>query len=76
MRACCGIIVINLESGDIVHWLKLEGDVAELYDVGILHGVHRPSAIGLVKDDIRRVLRMKPVAGDGKPEVHVAAASA
>jgi hypothetical protein len=29
-----------------------------------------------MKDDIRRVLRMKPVAGEGKPEAHVAAASA
>jgi uncharacterized protein (TIGR03032 family) len=75
-EACCGVIVINLESGDIVHWLKLEGEVVEIYDVGILDGVHRPSAIGIMKDDIRRVLRMKPVAGDGKPEMHVAAASA
>ena len=69
-------MVINLESGDIVHWLKLEGDVVEIYDVGILPEAHRPSAIGIMKDDIRRVLRMKPVAGEGKPEAHVAAASA
>jgi protein O-GlcNAc transferase len=69
-------MVINLESGDIVHWLKLAGDVVELYDVGILHGIPRPSAIGLVKDDIRRVLCIQPVAGDGKPEVHGAAAPA
>lgn len=74
-EACCGVMVINLESGDIVHWLKLEGNVVELYDVGILPGVHRPSAIGLMTDDIRRVLRMKPVA-EGKSEVQVAAASA
>jgi uncharacterized protein (TIGR03032 family) len=75
-EACCGVMVINLESGDIVHWLKLEGDVVEIYDVGILSEVHRPSAIGIMKDDIRRVLRMKPLAGDRKPEAHVAAASA
>jgi hypothetical protein len=47
-----------------------------LYDVGILPEVRRPSAIGLMKDDFRRVLRMKPVAGDRTPEAHVAAASA
>ncbi|MCE3247600.1 MAG: hypothetical protein K0R41_1425 [Geminicoccaceae bacterium] len=40
-------MVINLESGDIVHWLKLEGDVVEMYYVGILPGVHRPSAMAL-----------------------------
>jgi uncharacterized protein (TIGR03032 family) len=75
-EACCGVMVISLENGDIVHWLKLEGDVVEMYDVGILPEVHRPSAIGIMTDDIRRVLRMKPVASQGKPEVHVAAASA
>jgi uncharacterized protein (TIGR03032 family) len=75
-EACCGVMVINLESGDIVHWLKLEGDVVEIYDVGILPEVHRPSAIGIMKDDIRRVLRMKPVVDEGKPEAHVAAAPA
>ena len=69
-------MIINLESGDIVHWLKLEGDVVELYDVGILPEVHRPSLIGIMTDDIRRVLRMKPLAGDRTPEAHVAAASA
>ena len=73
---CCGVMVINLESGDIVHWLKLEGDVVELYDVGILPYVHRPSAIGIMTDDIRRVLRMKPVFGEANREVHVPAASA
>jgi uncharacterized protein (TIGR03032 family) len=72
---CCGVMVINLDSGDIVHWLKLEGDVVELYDVGVLPGVHRPSAIGLMTDDIRRVLRMKPADDAGQPEIHLAAAS-
>jgi uncharacterized protein (TIGR03032 family) len=75
-EACCGVMVINLENGDIVHWLKLDGEVVEIYDVGIIPEVHRPSAIGIMKDEIRRVLRMKPVAGDGKSEVNVAAASA
>ncbi|MGH6897710.1 MAG: TIGR03032 family protein [Geminicoccaceae bacterium] len=75
-EACCGVMVIDLDSGDIVHWLKLEGDVVEMYDVGILPEVHRPSLIGIMTDEIRRVLRMKPVAGDGKPDVHVASASA
>ena len=69
-------MVINLQSGDIVHWLKLEGDVVEMYDVGILPAVHRPSTIGIMTDDIRRVLRIKPVAGDSKPDAHNAAASA
>jgi hypothetical protein len=31
----CGIYVIDLRTGDIVHWLRLEGIVSELYDVVI-----------------------------------------
>ena len=54
----CGIHVIDLRSGDIVHWLRIDGFVTELYDVVTLAGVQRPQAIGTVSDEIRRVLRM------------------
>jgi hypothetical protein len=32
----CGIMIIDLRSGDVVHWLRIEGIVNELYDVAIL----------------------------------------
>ena len=54
----CGLQVIDLRSGDVVHWLRIEGVVAELYDVVTLPGVKRPQAIGTVTDEIRRVLRV------------------
>ena len=56
VEARCGLCVIDLRSGDVVHWLRLEGVVQELYDVVVLPGVRRPQAIGLVSDEIRRVL--------------------
>lgn len=37
-----GLIVIDLASGDIVHWLRIEGVVQELFDVAVLPGVRRP----------------------------------
>jgi uncharacterized protein (TIGR03032 family) len=52
----CGLQVIDLTSGDVVHWLKLQGDVSELYDVGALPGVTRPMALGFKSDEIQRVL--------------------
>ncbi len=52
----CGLLVIDLRSGDIVHSLRIEGVVEELYDVAVLHGVHRPMAIGFKTDEIRRFL--------------------
>ena len=54
----CGLLVIDLRSGDIVHSLRIEGVVEELYDVQVLPGVRRPMAIGFRTDEIRRVVTM------------------
>jgi len=55
-EARCGVQVIDLRSGDIVHWLRIEGIVDELYDVITLPGVHTPMALGFKTDEIRRVI--------------------
>ncbi len=52
----CGLQVIDLRSGDIVHWLRIEGVVAELYDVVILPETRRPMALGFKTDEIRRAI--------------------
>jgi uncharacterized protein (TIGR03032 family) len=54
--ARCGLQVIDLRSGDVVHWLRLEGMVTELYDVAVLPRVRRPMALGFKTEEIRRVL--------------------
>ena len=56
VSARCGLMVIDLKSGDIVHWLNIQGVVEELYDVAVLPGVIRPSALGFKSDEIRRVI--------------------
>ncbi|GAB6141275.1 TIGR03032 family protein [Methylosoma difficile] len=55
----CGIQVVDLRSGDIVHWLRIEGMVDELYDVVALPGIRRPMALGFKTDEIRRVLSIE-----------------
>ncbi|BAY80178.1 hypothetical protein NIES25_66660 (plasmid) [Nostoc linckia NIES-25] len=52
----CGLLVIDLRSGDLVHSLRLQGVVSELYDVVALPGVRRPMAIGFRSDEIRRMV--------------------
>lgn len=52
----CGLFVVDLTTGDIVHWLRIEGMVEELYDVAILPKVRMPAAIGVKSDEIRRVI--------------------
>ena len=50
----CAIAVVDLRSGDAVHWLRIAGFVRELYDVAALEGVQRPMALGFKSDEIRR----------------------
>ena len=52
----CAILVIDLRTGDTVHWVRFTGVVKELYDVVALPGIRRPSAIGFKSDEIRRVI--------------------
>ncbi|APZ93399.1 TIGR03032 family protein [Fuerstiella marisgermanici] len=54
----CGLHVIDLRTGDAIHWVRIEGVVSELYDVIILPGIRRPQALGFRTDEIRRVLRV------------------
>jgi uncharacterized protein (TIGR03032 family) len=56
VSARCGILVVDLKRGDIVHWLDIHGIVQELYGVVALPGVLRPMALGFKSDEIRRVL--------------------
>ena len=52
----CGLGVIDLRSGDLVHTLRIEGVIEELYDVAVIPGLRRPMAIGFRSDEIRRVI--------------------
>lgn len=58
-EARCGVQVIDLRTGDAVHWLRMEGVVEELYDVVALPNVRRPMALGFKTDEIRRVLSVE-----------------
>ena len=55
-KAQCGLQVIDLRSGDISHWLKVENEVTEIYDVAALTGALRPMALGLKTDEIERLI--------------------
>ena len=56
--AQCGVQIIDLRTGSVAHWLRMEGQVTELYDVVALNGVARPMALGLKTDEIARLLRI------------------
>ena len=56
------LMVIDLSSGDIVHYIRFEGNVSELHDVVVMPGVKRPMAIGLQIDEIRRAISTERLA--------------
>jgi uncharacterized protein (TIGR03032 family) len=57
--ARCGVYVIDTRTGDIVHWLRIEGVVKELYDVIGLPGISRPYMIGFRSQEIRRTISIE-----------------
>ncbi len=42
----CGLLAFDLEQGKLAHWLSIEGQVTELYDVVFLPGIQRPYTPG------------------------------
>ncbi len=55
----CGLLVVNLRTGEIAHTLTIEGIVRELYDVAILPGSAMPSALGFKTEEIRRTITIE-----------------
>ncbi len=51
--------IINLASGDIVEWIRLEGAVTELFDVAVIPGVRRPTATGFLNEEIHRLFTIE-----------------
>lgn len=64
--AHCGLRVINLKTGNIIHSLELGGCLCELYDVSVLNHIKKPMAIGIEQDGIRRIITMPPANAKDK----------
>lgn len=59
VEARSGLHIIDCRTGDIVHSLRMEGVVEELYDVVVLEKHLRPMAIGFKTDEIRRMISVE-----------------
>jgi len=55
----CAVLIIDTETGDIVHWLTFESHITELYDVAFLTGVRRPMHLGFQTNEIRQFITME-----------------
>jgi uncharacterized protein (TIGR03032 family) len=54
----CGLQVIDLTSGQVIHWIKIGGVINELYEVAVLPTVRQPTLLGFKTDEIHQVITM------------------
>jgi len=52
----CGVMIVNLNNGQVAHWLEFEGVVTELFDVVVLPNIKQPMALGFKTDEIQRLV--------------------
>ena len=57
-QGCCGIRVIDLANGNVLHSLDLPEPIDELFDVAVLEQCRQPQALGLVDDAIDSLVRL------------------
>lgn len=55
----CGVQIIDTRNGDVVEWIRLRGEVRELFDVFVLPGVTCPKATGLLDGAIRNEISIE-----------------
>jgi len=71
-EARCGVAVVDLATGSLVHWVEFGGSMSELYDVQVIPGVRCPMAVGLANREIWGVITHKD---DGRIVRHTGVAS-
>jgi uncharacterized protein (TIGR03032 family) len=59
--ARCGIVIVDIDSGNAVEWLRFEHTIDELYDVAALPGARAAEAIGFKSDDIQREITVEQI---------------
>lgn len=52
----CGVQIIDLNSGSCVDWFRIDGKIAELYDVEVVPGSVSPMAVPPVSDEAAKLV--------------------
>jgi uncharacterized protein (TIGR03032 family) len=61
IQQTCGLLVIDPDTGKLVHWLTIEGSVDELYDVCFLPDILQPYTPGFSEPQLHQALVNLPV---------------
>lgn len=52
----CGVQIISLTNGDVLNWIRFDGDMGEIFDISFLPNVKHPMMIGLRTSEIRDLI--------------------
>ncbi len=52
-----GLQIIDLRNGDVVEWMRFEGDVTELFDVAIIPGIRAPRGLSPNAPELAELVR-------------------
>jgi uncharacterized protein (TIGR03032 family) len=52
----CGICIVDLRTGDLVEWIRLDGAIKELFDVSVMPETICPMALGVNSPDIQSLI--------------------
>lgn len=63
----CGVCIVDLRSGDLVEWIRLDGAIKELFDVAVIADVACPMALGVSSPDIQSLVSFEPEFGPLAP---------
>jgi uncharacterized protein (TIGR03032 family) len=52
----CGVQIVSLVNGDVLQWIRFEGDISEIFDLCFLPNVRNPMMVGLRTPEIRELI--------------------
>ncbi len=52
----CGVLIVDLRTGDLVEWIRLKGGIKELFDVGVIAETTCPMALGVNSPEIQSLI--------------------
>ena len=56
----CGVQIVSLANGDVLNWIRFEGEIGEVFDVCFLPNVRNPMMVGLRTPEIRELITFEP----------------
>lgn len=57
----CGVLIVNMSSGDIVEWIRFDGQITELFDVTVMPGVRCPMSLSPTSPELASTISFEQI---------------